>query len=343
MVQKPQHVLVFRLSSLGDVAMTAPILKLLLQQYPQLQITMVSTSFVAPIFQDIERLNFFAADIKGKHKGITGLYLLYREIKQRFAVDAIADLHDSVRSKILRLYFSVTGLPVSVIDKGRREKKELTREINKILRPVTSTFQRYADVFLRLGLSIELNKIGGLLQKPSPGLLIIAPKQNGAKIIGIAPFARYNEKTYPPALMKEVLRLLCASSKIMIYLFGEKKDREQLTEWDQAFSSVQCLAGEGDLASELAVIANLDVMVSMDSANMHLASMYGVPVVSIWGGTHPYLGFYGWGQNLDNAVQIDLPCRPSSVFGNKECKNNMACMHGISPIVIYEKIISLLK
>lgn len=57
----------------------------------------------------------------------------------------------------------------------------------------------------------------------------------------------------------------------------------------------------------------------MDSANMHLASLCNVPVVSIWGATHPSLGFYGYNQDLNNAVQLDLPCRPCSVYGENPC------------------------
>ena len=77
---------------------------------------------------------------------------------------------------------------------------------------------------------------------------------------------------------------------------------------------------------------------------MHLASLYGVPVVSVWGGTHPWLGFYGWGQDPANAVQVELECRPSSVFGNKPCpRGDLACMNLISPLVIYEKIIQQLQ
>jgi ADP-heptose:LPS heptosyltransferase len=95
--------------------------------------------------------------------------------------------------------------------------------------------------------------------------------------------------------------------------------------------------------TELQFISSLDIMVSMDSANMHLASLYGVPVVSIWGGTHPYLGFYGWGQKETNAVQIELSCRPSSVFGNKPCYNDLACMKGIAPLMIYDKVMQQLE
>jgi len=72
---------------------------------------------------------------------------------------------------------------------------------------------------------------------------------------------------------------------------------------------------------------------------MHLASLFGVPVVSIWGATHPFAGFYGYGQSPENIVQIDLECRPCSVFGNRKCyRGDWACMQLISPEVIVEKI-----
>ncbi len=340
---KPQHVLVFRLSSLGDVAMTVPVLQLLLQQHPELQVTMVSVPFVQPLFENIERLHFVAAEVKGKHKGITGLFRLYKEIKQRFEVNAIADLHGSLRTKILRQFFSSSKMIVAVIDKGRKEKEELTRQNDKILKPLISTFQRYANVFAELGFSIEWNTAKGLLPKPEEGALTAFPRAAGAKVVGIAPFARFDEKTYPLVMMKEVVRMLDCTKTIMIYLFGDETDHQHLMRWDKEFKNVKSMADRGSLNNQLNTLAHLDVMVSMDSANMHLASMYGVPVVSIWGGTHPYLGFYGWGQNLENALQIDLPCRPSSVYGNKKCKNNMACMNGIAPITIYEKVMSLLK
>jgi len=81
-------------------------------------------------------------------------------------------------------------------------------------------------------------------------------------------------------------------------------------------------------------------MISMDSANMHLASLFGVPVVSVWGATHPFAGFMGFGQSPDRAVQIDdLECRPCSVFGNKPCfRGDHACMEWITPERVLEKV-----
>jgi ADP-heptose:LPS heptosyltransferase len=90
-------------------------------------------------------------------------------------------------------------------------------------------------------------------------------------------------------------------------------------------------------------MSHLNAMISMDSANMHLASLVGVPVVSVWGATHPYAGFMGWKQSPVNAVQLDMPCRPCSVFGQKPCRRkDGACLRGIMPERVIEKVEKLL-
>jgi len=333
-LKSPKHLLVFRFSALGDVAMTVPVIKTLLQQYPGLKITFVSNTFVAPLFAGIERLQFHAADLKGKHKGVKGLFLLSRELAKLYDFDAIADLHNVLRTKILRFFFSVSFKSIAVVDKGRKEKKELTRKEYKILKPLKSTFERYADVFAELGLPIRLN------QDISAFRTLTDHKSTGVRLVGVAPFAQHAEKMYPHDKMKAVLRMLLQHEHIKILLFGGgKAEVALLQEWEKELSGVESVAGKMSFVDELKLIAQLDVMVSMDSANMHLASLHGVPVVSIWGATHPYAGFYGWGQAPDNAVQIDLYCRPCSVFGNKPCfRGDLACMHSISPVVVYKKI-----
>ena len=340
----PKHILVFRFSSLRDIAMTVPVIKLLLQQHPDISVTFVSVAFVQPLFNNIERLHFYAADIRGKHKGVAGLYRLYKELKSQFIIDAVADLHNVLRTQILRLYFYIAGKKIAVIDKGRSEKKLLTRQHDKILKPLKSTHQRYADVFAELGLPIQLNVAQGISIQQQKNTLLDIYKQQGYKLIGIAPFAQYTEKTYPAGKMQQVIQLLLKHGKIKIFLFGGKSDAPALQQFESIDNTkIQSLAGAMSFAEELAAIAQLDVMLSMDSANMHLASMYGVPVISVWGGTHPYLGFYGWGQPLSNAVQVELDCRPSSVFGNKPCpRGDLACMNRIAPLVIYNKICEVL-
>ncbi|TKK69245.1 glycosyltransferase family 9 protein [Ilyomonas limi] len=341
----PKHILVFRFSSLGDIAMTVPVIKLLLQQHPQVEVTFVSVAFVQPLFNNIERLRFYAADIRGKYKGVAGLYRLYKELNCQFKIDAVADLHNVLRTQVLRVYFFATGKKIVVIDKGREEKKKLTRGHNKVLKPLKSTFQRYADVFAALDLPITLNIEIGIIIPQHKNALLNEYKQQGYKLIGIAPFAQYSEKTYPANKMQQVIQLLAKHKDVKIFLFGGKSDVPALQQLETINrDKIQSLAGAMPLAEELDAVAQLDIMVSMDSANMHLASLFGIPVISVWGGTHPYLGFYGWGQPLSNAVQVELDCRPSSVFGNKPCpRGDLACMNRIAPLMIYNKICEVLS
>ena len=338
----PCHILVFRFSALGDVAMTIPVIKRVLQQNPDLQITYVSTAFVQPLFEGIERLHFFPVNLKGAHKGIKGLYALKGELKNQFDFDAIADLHDVLRTKMLRFFLSGSVKKMGVINKGRKEKKELTRIKDKKLRPLQSTFQRYADVFSALGLTADLERPDVYSSKPSP-LELKEFKDQGYLLIGIAPFAKHAEKMYPLEKMQQVIALLAKEDKTRIFLFGSKAEAAVLDEWSERFESVTSLAGKMSFNDELNHIAALDLMVSMDSANMHLASLFGVAVVSVWGATHPFAGFYGWNQDSGNAVQVDLYCRPCSVFGNRKCyRGDHACMHSITPQMIYDRVVQQL-
>ncbi|MCW3073063.1 MAG: ADP-heptose:LPS heptosyltransferase [Flaviaesturariibacter sp.] len=316
--------------------MTVPVIKLLLQQYPHLQVTYVSTAFVAPLFAGIERLHFHVIEPKGKHKGFRGLYALKKELRQHH-FDAIADLHNVLRTQILRSFFLLSGKTTAVIDKGRKEKAELTRVNGKVLRPLKSTFQRYAEVFAELGVPVNLH--GDIPKQKMPEDGNVAKSSGNERSIGIAPFAKHAEKTYPPEKMQEVIALLVKEKELKIYLFGGKEDAATLNSWAAVSPQIISVAGAMPFSEELGLISRMDLMVSMDSANMHLASLFGVPVVSIWGSTHPLAGFYGWHQDPKNIVQVDLYCRPCSVFGNRKCyRGDLACLHSINPVTVYDRI-----
>jgi ADP-heptose:LPS heptosyltransferase len=312
-----------------------------LQQHPDLHITFVSNAFFAPLFETLERVYFHPADLKGKHKGVAGLYRLFRELKKN-KFDAVIDLHNVLRSQILRSFFILAGYKISVIDKGREEKKALARREHKVFHRLTSTHQRYANVFEKARLPVELNTTEPVFTKQVLPVSMQSFFQENKKIIGVAPFAQHEEKMYPLEKMKEVVKLLANNNTILLF-GGGKYEATVLQEWEKEMANVFAIAGKFSFKEELAIISNLDLMLSMDSANMHLASLYKVPVVSIWGATHPFAGFYGWGQDEKNIVQIELECRPCSVFGNKPCfRGDHACMQWITMDMITQKIANLL-
>jgi ADP-heptose:LPS heptosyltransferase len=246
-----------------------------------------------------------------------------------------------LRSRLLRKLFLLSGSCVATIDKGRQEKKALTRLDNKVLTPLEPTICRYGDVFGRLGYPVEIPPRAE--RKICPVPQIFGTKQN--TWIGIAPFAQHEGKRYPLEQMERVVESLSRDGRYTLFIFGGGPDEQAVADaWAAKYPNTVSAVGKVKLAQELDLISNLDCMASMDSSAMHMASLYAVPVVSIWGATHPWAGFLGWGQDENNAVQIDLPCRPCSVYGNKPCHyGDYRCMHRIDPRQITEKILRVVR
>jgi ADP-heptose:LPS heptosyltransferase len=242
----------------------------------------------------------------------------------------------------------MAGKRVARICKGRSEKRALVSHgAVKAQSPLTSTLDRYLDVFTRLGFVLPSPLPFTSIFESLPSVEGLLPATlrptTGSRWIGIAPFARYEGKTYPLEKMYEVVQLLAARPNTQVFLFGAGVEREQLLEWSaENPDKIYIPQGRTDFDKELILMSRLDVMVSMDSANMHLASLVGVRTVSIWGATHPYAGFLGYGQRMEDCVQHDVPCRPCSVFGNKPCRraaaDQYACMEAITPQEIIDRI-----
>ena len=335
-----KHLLVMRFSSMGDVAMTVPVVKALLAQNPEVIVTYVSRPAFAEFFAGIPRLNFFAADVKNEYDGFTGLLNLKSHLQKTEKFYAIADLHNSLRTKILRRLFRFSGIPAKYVNKGRTEKKLLTRFPYKILKPLKRTHERYADVFRELGFKVDLDY--QLVKDPQPTTAEITAV-TGVKDtawIGITPFAQYKGKTYPMEKMGEVIASLSAQS-VKVFLFGGSPlEQEICSGWEAKYPNVVSVIRKLNMQQELVLISQLNVMLSMDSAGMHLASLRGIPVVSIWGATHHYAGFLGYGQFEENIVADDIQCRPCSVYGNKPCfRKDYACLHNIQPQTVVNNLL----
>lgn len=340
-----EHLLIIRFSALGDVAMTIPVIHACARQYPRLRITVLSREFVRPLFSRMpSNVDFVGADLKGKHKGIAGLNRLFGELRpMRF--DAVADFHDVLRSKFLRMRFRLSGVRTARIDKGRAEKKALTAAVEKKLVPLKTSFERYADVLRTLGL--DVTPAFTSLFGEGKGDLQAVSSATGYKgsdtWIGIAPFAAHKGKVYPLPMMEKVIAAL-SQCGYRLFLFGAgDAERSILENWEKQYKGIHSLAGKLRMDTELIVMSHLDVMLSMDSANMHLASLVGTPVLSIWGATHPYAGFMGWGQPADRAIQSDIACRPCSIFGNRPCmREDYACLTQLKPEAVVARIKQLI-
>ena len=342
---KKEHILIIRFSALGDVAMTVPVVKALAEQYPDVHFTMLSRGFARPLFDELApNVSFMEANLQDEYHGVKGLNALYRRLAAKHFT-AIADLHNVLRSDYLRLRFNLGRFRVEHIDKHRMGKRRLVSKNNKVLEQQPTAIENYCEVFRKLGYPIKCN-LAPRSPHLSPLSSVLAPRNVSASI-GLAPFAAHRGKIYPRERMEQVVSQLCElHPDCRILLFGGgKREMEVFSQWCNRYpqctnASAQC----NGLKEELDAMSRLDVMISMDSANMHLASLVGIPVVSIWGATHPYAGFMGYGQKEDNAVQTDLPCRPCSIYGNKPChRGDYACLYGIEPSTIINKVEKILS
>lgn len=330
-----------RLSAMGDVAMTVPILRAFVNQYPDVKLTVISRPFFKPFFESIPNLSFLAFDEKKRHKGFFGLLRLFQDL-QKLNFDAFADLHNVLRSQIIRNLFAINKVKVAAVDKGRAQKRELTRAENKIFKQLPTMSERHSKVFDLLGFKIDLTHPvfpkKAILDEETISLI----GKTNQKLIGIAPFAQYDSKVYPLDLMQQVIDELASDSNYKILLFGGgKKEIEILNSLSRDKDNVINVAGKIKFAQELQLISNLDLMLSMDSGNAHIAAMLGVKVITLYGATHPYAGFLPFNQPFENALMSDrnqFPKLPTSVYGNKKVEGYEEAMRTISPESIIHKI-----
>lgn len=344
-----RNVLITRFSALGDVAMTIPVIYGACAANPATHFVVLTRPLPAKIFLDPpHNLTIEAVDLNG-YPGIGGMRRLLNEMRERHGIDTVVDLHDVLRTKIIRILASISGLPTAHVDKGRQARKALTRRKAKTVIPLKPMPQRYRDTFDRLHIDVA-DSFRSLFPsgKGNPELFSsVAPvKPAGETWLAVAPFAAHAGKIYPLRLMDKIVGHYASKPGFRIFIFGAgEKEKREIRELAKGRPNVFSMAEHNiGIAGELSLMSHCDTMIAMDSANMHLASLVGLRTVSIWGATHPYTGFYGFHQDPADAVQLDMVCRPCSIFGNKPCRrNDLHCLNGISPQLIIARINAKLK
>jgi len=334
---------------MGDVALLVPVVKSVVATYQDVEVTVVTRPKFAPMFYDIPRVVAFPADVDYTYTGVFGTRDLFRALIRKADYEVVIDMHDHIRTILLRTLFKIFGTPVVVFDKGRQEKKFFTQKENKIDQPLRHTVIRYQQAFEKAGFPFNLIEppyfdLNDTLRAAASDWL----QQKGAikneTWIGIAPFAMHATKIWPLENYAQVISEVLRKKPARFFFFGGG-DREI-----KFFESVQkkfpeqvfVAAGQLKLRQEIALMKHLDLMLCVDSSNMHLAALAKVPILSIWGGTHPDVGFGPFKTPSDSIVQVstsELPCRPCSVYGRDSCYvGGFPCLTRITPELIAEKI-----
>lgn len=339
-------VLVTRFSAMGDVVLVVPVLRGVLFDHPDIQIVLVTRKMFFPFFANIDRLILHEFDPNQKHKGFLGLIKLAKEINTNYKIYTFVDLHNVLRTKILS--FLIRKNNFAKINKGRKEKNEITRPQNKIRKVLKHTTERYAEVFTNAGYPCRITagdwlKPENATAKAQTIIDTIKKDKLSFASIGIAPFAKHKQKMWPIDKMRKLIQMLSETQKCKIYLFGAGGAEASLMQLiAKTHPNVINLAGELNFSDEINVIKELKLMVTMDSGNMHIAALSGIKVVSIWGATHPDIGFAPLGDNQSSLIQTDVQtvtCRPCSVFGDTPCfRGDFICMNSIQEQQVFKEI-----
>jgi ADP-heptose:LPS heptosyltransferase len=315
------------------------------EQYPEVELTLLTRAAFKPFFSSVSGLDLFFPDLKKRHKGFYGLIRLFIDIKRQSEINYVIDLHDVLRSKLLRLLFRISGTPIAIIDKGRHEKRLLISGKKKV--QLKHSVERYCDVFAKVGYPVTPSKENWIV--PSPELIsktnILSGTRSGLNI-GVAPYAKHKLKMWPEQNMIRLLDLIAKNYKCRFWLFGGNEDSGRLFALQCRIAGSTSLVGKLSLNDELVFMSKLDMMISMDSSNMHMAALVGTKVISIWGSTDPLGGFAAWMQpeNLSIRIPVDeLTCRPCTIYGKGDCKRlDFACMTWLTPEMVYKKIDKLI-
>ncbi len=334
------RLLVIRTSAMGDVALTVPVLRGMREQFPDVEMILITRASFEPFFLNIEGLKLFLPDLRKRHKGLPGLVRIFEDVSRQSEIDYVIDLHDVLRSKLLRFLFRFKGIPSATIDKGRRGKRLLITGKNK--NQLKHSVERYCDVFAKAGYPVVPSKGQWIVPSPEIHLSpVFTDYMQGVLNIGVAPYAKHNLKMWPENNMIRLLELISEKNKCRFWLFGGTDEKDKLVEFQKKIPDSINLAGELNLSEELLFMTRLDLMIAMDSSNMHMAALAGTKVISIWGGTDPLSGFSAWMQPDNFSIRIpvdELKCRPCTIYGKGKTKNGFACMKLLTPELVFNRI-----
>ncbi|MEP6735502.1 MAG: glycosyltransferase family 9 protein [Chryseolinea sp.] len=344
-----KKILVLRFSAMGDMVLLVPVIRSLAAQYPDVEITVVTRPKFASFFTDIDRVVPFPADVDYTYSGIFGMRELFGKLMRRGPYDMVIDMHDHIRTILLRNLFKIFGTPVIIFEKGRPEKHAFTRKHNKNTDPLPHTVERYRLAFEKAGFPLRISStpphifIKESAKEQLKEWLLTNGIEKKETWIGIAPFARHVTKIWPLENYEPLMRKMIGKGPVKFFLFGGDKELKFFETLKKKFpDNTVIVAGQLKIKQELALIQMLQLMVCVDSSNMHLASLMGTPLLSIWGGTDPDVGFGPWEKGPESIIQVSrdvLPCRPCSVYGKEKCfRGDFACLTSISPDYVFSRL-----
>ena len=340
-----RNVLVMRLSVLGNVAMTIPVLYPVCKANPDTRFIMLTKKWPATMFHDRPaNLKVVDFDVKERHSGLMGLLKLSAQLYKLYDIDAVADLHNVSGTWIIDAYMKARGAKIARLDREKPKRRALVN--HKTSEPVTPIHERYRNVFRLLGFEAPDNFTHLYDGRDWPVSPLVLDKEEGQRWIAISPFSSHPNKTYPLDQMEKVVAELCKHENYWIFLMGGgKSEKIALRGIARKYKNVISMAEvKHKFIDEYALFAKCDLMLTMESANMHLASLVDLQAMTVWGPTSPACGYLGYNQIVEDDIQLDMDCRPCSITGDKPCKyGDCRCLKNIPPELIAQRVVEVVE
>jgi heptosyltransferase-2 len=337
--QHPKRILIIRLSSLGDILLSTPLIRALRSRFQNAQIHYL----VFREYSDILRFNPHL----NKIIQIPRISRL-REYKdlgmtlRPYSYDLVLDLHSSLRSTLIRFYSRLSS--IIMVNKNYFKRWLLVYLKRNLYAPPYSMVSKYFSVVKHLqvledekGLEIFIDE--ETRQKVNR---LFREQEFHGKVVGIAPRARWETKCWPLDNYAILAKELCFQG-FHVVLLGSESERpacEQIRH--AAVPAVWNAAGKMTILESAELLRRCDILVCNDSGPMHLACAVSTPVAAIFGNTCKEFGFYPY-HNRSHIFSLDLECKPCHHIGLKKCpKDHFSCMENIKPGTVLEAVKKIL-
>lgn len=345
----PSKTLIVRFSSIGDIVLSTPLLRVLRAKFPTSQIDYLTKKEYAELIRNNQNVNMVHE--YDSNEGFEGLRRLKKKLR-REGYDTVLDIHGSIRSRYIRA--GLCELQVLSIDKRQQERFMLVKFKKNLYKEVVSVSDRYMEPLKTLG--VESDGKGPELHIPDEILFGVSGKITTLRLnrfertIGLCPSSRHYTKRWPEDRFVALGLRFAQENDAKVLIFGGPTDlavtsaiEARINEQAGAERATN-LSGQFSLLETAAAMEYCDVIVTNDSGLMHMASAMKKKLVAIFGSTVREFGFFPYGSESIVVERPGLYCRPCSHIGRPRCpEGHFRCMNEIGVEEVFLIVQKLLR
>lgn len=338
MLKNPNKILIFRLSSIGDIILTTALVRCLKNTFPKSKIGFV----VKKQFADLLKHNPNIDLIVPFEKSMSLKNL--RHLTKSFHTDWFIDIHNNIRSNLTKRFL---GIP----EKSGYSKKLFKRfllvklKIN-IYGNYKPVIERYFEAVAKYNVAYDKKGTDIFFSSEEEEKITDLLKSNNIKkgrFAVLCPGASFSNKQWGLDRFAEVANYLYMEKGLEVVLLGGPNDYDDCELISRhAKNNFLNVAGKLKLLESAALLKQACIAITNDSGMMHMAQSQKIPVAAIFGPTTSELGFFPLPEK-SQAVETKLSCRPCTPKGLNHCpKQHFNCMNHISAKQVTNAIDKLL-